>query len=269
VSEPAPGLYSTSELHPAIYDAMHAAIAGDDDIAFYRSLAEQAGGPVLELGCGTGRVAIPLAEAGFEVTAIDRSAGMLARARRKAEGLPPAVAARLRFIEGDFENGIVGDQFGLAFAAARVFMFVLEPDDQLRLLGALRDRLRPGGLLAIDVFDPRYDLLGPDAPPFRPDRGPFVNPDTGRPVRLNVLDRVTDPVRQQFTEHWEFAELDELGHAIRTDIEALTLRWTFRHEMHHLLVRAGLEPVAEYSDYAGSPPAYAAEQVWVARRPTE
>ena len=74
---------------------------------------------------------------------------------------------------------------------------------------------------------------------------------------MTVLDRVNDPVRQRFTEHWEFAELDELGHAIRADVEALTLRWTFRHEMRHLLVRAGFEPVAEYSDYAGSPPAYA------------
>jgi SAM-dependent methyltransferase len=268
VSEAAPGLYSASELHPAIYDAMSASIPGGDDVAFYRSLAEQAGGPVVELGCGTGRVAIPLAEAGFDVTGIDRSAGMLARARMKTEALPPDVGGRLRFIEGDFEHGIVGDTYGLAFAAARVFMFVLEPDDQLRLLAALRDRLRPGGLMAIDVFDPRFDLIGPDAPPFRSDRGTFLNPETGRPVRLTVLDRSNDPVRQRFTEHWEFAELDELGHPIRTDVEALTLRWTFRHEMHHLLVRAGFEPVAEYSDYAGSPPAYAGEQVWVARRPT-
>jgi len=93
VSEPAPGLYSASELHPAIYDAMAASIPGGDDVAFYRSLAEQAGGPVVELGCGTGRVAIPLAEAGFDVTGIDRSAGMLARARMKTEALPPDVGA--------------------------------------------------------------------------------------------------------------------------------------------------------------------------------
>jgi len=265
-SQPAPPLYSASELHPAIYDSMAASIPGGDDVAFYRSLAERAGGPVLELGCGTGRVAIPLAHAGFEVTGIDRSAGMLARARRKAEGLEPAVAARLRFVEGDFEETVAGGPFGLIFAAARVFMFVLDPDAQLRLLAALRDRLRPDGLLAIDIFDPRLDLLGPDAPPFQTDRGTFVNPETGRPVRVTVLDRVNDPVGQRFTEHWEFAELDELGHAIRTEMEALTLRWTFRHEMHHLLIRAGLEPVAESSDYSGSPPAYAREQIWVARR---
>jgi SAM-dependent methyltransferase len=208
----------------------------------------------------------PAREAGFEVVGIDRSTGMLARAQAKAEAAGPEAVGRLRLIEGDMTSTRAGDGFGLAFAAARVFMSILEPDEQLRTLRLVRDQLRPDGLLAIDVFDPRLDLIGPDGGPVRTDVGTFVNPDTGRPVRVTVLDRVNDLVRQRFTEHWEFAELDELGHAIRADVEALTLRWTFRHEMRHLLVRAGFEPVAEHSDYAGSPPAYGKEQVWVARR---
>jgi SAM-dependent methyltransferase len=265
MSDPAAPFYSSSGLHVAIYEAMHAHIPGGDDIAFYRSLAEQSGGPVLELGCGTGRVAIPLAEAGFEVVGLDRSAGMLARARARADGLDPEVAARLRFVEGDMTSAVAGQGFGLAFAAFRVFMAILEPEDQLRALRVIRDQLRPDGLVAIDLFDPRYDLILPDAGPGRPDIGTFVNPDTGRPVRVTALDRMNDPVNQRFTEHWEFAELDELGHAIRTEVESLTLRWTFRHEMRHLLIRAGLDPMAEYSDYALSPPAYGNEQIWIAR----
>lgn len=266
MSEPAADFYSSSALHVLIYDSMAAVIPGGDDIAFFRSLAEQAGGPVLELGCGTGRVAIPLVDAGYEVVGIDRSTAMLARARAKAEAAGPEVAGRLRLVEGDMSETRAWDGFGLAFAAGRAFMSILEPDAQLRTLRLVHEQLRPDGLLAIDVFDPRLDLIGPDGAPVRSDVGTFVNPDTGRPVRVSVLDRVNDPVRQRFTEHWEFAELDELGHAIRADVEALTLRWTFRHEMRHLLVRAGFEPVAEYSDYAGSPPAYGKEQVWVARR---
>jgi SAM-dependent methyltransferase len=265
-SEPAPAFYSSSALHVAIYDSMHADnFPGGDDIAFFRSLAEQTGGPIIELGCGSGRVAIPLAEAGFTVVGIDRSTGMLARARARADAAGPEVAGRLRLVEGDMTATRAGDGFGLAFAAFRVFMSILEPDEQMRTLRLLHDQLRPDGLVAIDVFDPRFDLIGPDGGPMRPDIGTFVNPDTGRPVRVSTLDRLNDPVRQRFTEHWEFAELDELGHAIRTEVEALTLRWTFRHEMRHLLVRAGFEPVAEYSDYAGSPPAYGKEQIWVAR----
>jgi SAM-dependent methyltransferase len=266
MSEPAPRFYSSSALHVAIYDAMHAEdIPGGDDIAFVRSLAEQTGGPVLELGCGSGRVAIPLAEAGFDVVGVDRSIGMLARARARADAAGPEVAGRLRLIEGDMTATRAGDGFGLAFAAFRVFMSILEPDEQLQAIRLLHDELRPDGLLVIDVFDPRYDLIGPGVGPWRPDIGTFANPDSGRPVRVTTLDRLNDPVRQRFTEHWEFAELDELGHAIRSEVEALTLRWTFRHEMRHLLARAGFDPVAEYSDYARSAPAYGKEQIWVAR----
>jgi SAM-dependent methyltransferase len=259
--------YTADGLHVAIYDAMHGSVPGGDDVAFFRDLADQAGGPVLELGCGTGRVAIPLATAGFRVTGIDRSAGMLRRARARAERGEPDLRDRLRFIEGDLETTRADDAFGLIFAAFRVFMSVLDPDAQLRTLVSIRDQLRPGGLIAIDLFDPRYDLLGPDAPPWQVDRGTWLNPDTGRLVRVTTLDRHTDQVAQRFTEHWSFEELDELGHVGRSEIEALTLRWTFRHEMRHLLARAGLEPIAEFSDYDRSPPAYGLEQIWIARRP--
>jgi SAM-dependent methyltransferase len=257
--------YSGDGLHVEIYDVMHAEIPGGDDVAFFRGLAEETGGPVLELGCGTGRVAVPLAAAGFEVVGLDRSPAMLARAQARLDRLTPEVRGRLRFVEGDFTTTIAGSGFGLVFAAFRVFMAAPDASAQLLALETIRRQLRPDGLLAIDLFDPRLDLLAPAESSEPVDHGTFLNPDTGRPVRVTILGRRNDRVAQRFQQPWLFEELDSLGHSSRSEVEILTLRWTYRHEMRHLLVRAGFEPIAEYSDYARSAPAYGQEQIWVAR----
>lgn len=257
--------YGQAGLHPAIYDAMAAMIPGGDDIAFFDRLARETGGPVLELGCGTGRIAVPLAEAGHTVVGLDLSAAMLARAAARRAALDPAARDRLTLVEGDMATTAAGEDFGLVFAAGRVFMMLLTPEAQLATLRSVRAQLRPGGLIAIDLFDPRLDLLVSYDENAATARGTFTNPDSGRPVRVTVLTRTVDLVAQVFDERWLFEELDELGHPGRSEIEQLTLRWTFRWEMAHLLALAGFEVVAEYSDYDRSPPAYAAEQIWVAR----
>jgi hypothetical protein len=81
-----------------------------------------------------------------------------------------------------------------------------------------------------------------------------------------TFDRVNDPVEQRMSEGWRFTELDDDDRVLREEVETLTLRWTFRHELRHLLELAGLEVTAETSDYAGSPPAYGREIIVVAGR---
>jgi SAM-dependent methyltransferase len=152
-------------LHVSVYDAMHTNVPGGDDFGFYREVAEQSGGPVLELGAGTGRLAIPLAEAGYEIVGIDRSAPMLRVAEAKRRAMSPAVRRRLRFVEGDMTGFRLGRRFGLAFAAFRVFMSLLDPAAQRACLAAVRRHLRPLGLLAIDVFDPLLDRVTPGIHP--------------------------------------------------------------------------------------------------------
>ena len=73
----APGFYTRPGLHVATYDVLHREVPGGDDIAFFRRLAVAADGPTLELGCGSGRVTIPLAEAGVDIVGLDRSTAML------------------------------------------------------------------------------------------------------------------------------------------------------------------------------------------------
>jgi hypothetical protein len=83
---------------------------------------------------------------------------------------------------------------------------------------------------------------------------------------VTAIRRETDPVSQLLIERWRFAECALDGRVLREEFEELRLRWTYRQEFRNLLELSGFEPVAEYSDYAKSAPAYGREQIWVARR---
>jgi SAM-dependent methyltransferase len=262
----APRFYLRPGLHVETYDAQHNTIPGGDDVSFFRDLARRADGPVLELGCGTGRVAIPLAEAGLDVVGLDRSAAMLAVATERRRVLPADVRRRIRFVEGDMTDFHLPRRFGLVFAAFRVFMVLPDEAAQLSALAAIRRHLRPGGLLSIDLFDPRLDMLTPEAR-LHTERREFEHPSTGNTVIASVERRINDPVVQRFTMLWRFAEEGSDGSLIREEFEELTLRWTYRYEMRHLLELSGFEVVSEFSDFSGAPPKYGDEQIWVARRP--
>ncbi len=262
----APAFYSRRGLHVEMYDVLEREVPGGDDVGFFRDLALRAGGPVLELGCGTGRVTVPLAEAGISLVGLDRSRPMLDVAEARRRSLPSDVRRRLRFVEGDMRDFRLGRRFGLVFAAFRVFMALPDPADQRATLATIRRHVRPGGLLALDLFDPRLDLLVDASRSIR-EIAEGRHPVTGRLVRVTAEERVNDLVHQRFTERWRFREIADDGTIVREESETLVLRWTFRHELHHLLELAGFEPVAEYSDYAGAPPAYGNEIIVVARRP--
>jgi SAM-dependent methyltransferase len=268
----APGFYERPGLNTETYDARVAVEATDEklagDVAFYVDLATKSPGPVLELGCGTGRVALALADAGHDVVGLDLSQAMLAVARSKLALLPEDVRMRVRFVEADMSDFEVGGSFALAIAPFRAFQALLEPASQRACLLAVARHLRPGGLLALQLFDPRLDLCAPGAEDRLTGERPGVeHPQTGRRVRITIVSRRNDPMLQRFEELWRFEELGEDGDALRSEEERLRLRWSYRWEMRHLFELCGYEIEAEYSDFAGSPPAYGAEQIWLARRP--
>jgi SAM-dependent methyltransferase len=124
------------------------------DVDFYRGLAREAGGPVLELGCGTGRVLLPIALDGIACTGLDSSEAMLGelKARRPPENLR-LVSGSMR----DFDFGSA--RFGLIFSAFGSFQHVLAVEDQLACLDAVRRHLAPGGFFAFDVFTPRLERI--------------------------------------------------------------------------------------------------------------
>ena len=126
----------------------------DDDVALYLELA--AGG-VLELGCGTGRVAVPLAEAGLRVTGVDVSPAMLARARERAEGLP------LRFVEGDMRTLDLGERFGAVLLPLGGLQHMATTAEVAAALATVARHLAPDGQAVVDIEAPHPDdwLPGP------------------------------------------------------------------------------------------------------------
>lgn len=267
-SEPR-AFYEADSLSTEIYDVRaESVIAGspmDGDVEFYRHLASETGGPVLEVGCGTGRVASAIAADGHEVVGVDLWAPMLRLAEKRREALPADVAGRLSFQQADMATLALDREFALIVTPSRVFQFMLTMEAQRQALAALGRHLRSDGLLVLDLFDPLLDRVVPTAD-FPPREGELVHAVSGNRVTWSVTRRDPDPARQLIVEDWTTIEIGPSGEVLRRDTERLTLRWSLRSELRLLFELADLEVVAEYGDFHGGPPAYGREQVWVLRR---
>ncbi|MBM4438614.1 MAG: class I SAM-dependent methyltransferase, partial [Actinobacteria bacterium] len=126
-----------------------------DDLDLYTVLARRTGGPVLDLGCGTGRVITPLAGAGFDVHGIDLSDALLAIAHGKARDKGVAVVLE----RADMRRLVVKRPYGLALCAQDTFLHLGGTDDHLDTVESAFNALQPGGILAIDIFHPTLDRL--------------------------------------------------------------------------------------------------------------
>lgn len=134
------------------------------DLELYLALATRTGGPVLELAAGTGRIAVPLAAAGHEVTALDLDPAMLARALDRWERERPTKGAgdaggKLEVVEADLLDADLGARFGLVILALNTLLLLADPERQARAFEALRRHLRPDGRVVVDVWLPGPDDL--------------------------------------------------------------------------------------------------------------
>lgn len=257
-------MYDT--IHAAFYDFHSTGLAGD--IEFYVDQAIDAGSPVLELACGTGRIAIPVAEAGIEIVGLDASDEMLRVARKKLADLDPETQSRVTFVPGNMLDFSLDRQFSLIMIPFRSFLHLLSSADQRQALHTIHDHLAPEGRLVFNVFDPSVDIIAAHRGPGRPGRqrqGEFEHPDTGN--RVIVWDsRTYTPSRQRVDVDYIYEVLDAQGRVTETSYNSITLRYVHRWEMQYLLELCGFKVDALYGDFDGGPFKHGQEQVWVARK---
>jgi SAM-dependent methyltransferase len=233
--------YHTPYSDPALYDVVYSKIR--DDIPFYVDLARRADGPVLEVGCGTGRVLLPTLEAGVAIEGLDLDPGMLDRLRLKAQER----GFDARVYQGDMRDFTMPGRYRLVTIPFRAFMHLDHTEDQIRSLLCIREHLEPGGALAMNLFYPNFDFMkARDG--VRELSMEVKHPETGRSVAVYDLSRF-DRVNQRVAVEREVVEHDEAGRPARSTAVGFQLRWTYRFELELLLGAAGFARVDLYGGF--------------------
>lgn len=214
-----------------------------EDVEWVRALASGRGGPILELGCGTGRIAVPLAQDGHRVTGLDRSEAMLERARARAA----AAGTDVRFVAGDMRDFSFDEPFALVLLLFNTFL-LLEPGDRFACLARVREHLAPDGRFALHVFQPDpAKIAGQDGALV--EEGSFDDPTTGSRVTLFSSGHATVD-RTTFT--FRYDELAADG-VLRRWERTATLHYLYRRELELLFAAAGLALESLHGDFDGAP----------------
>ena len=235
------------------------------DVPFYFEEARRANGPVLEIGCGTGRILLPIARAGIAITGLDGSRLMIERLRRRLMDESDAVRSRVTVIEGDGRDFDIGGKFALITAPFRVFQHMVRREDQLRFLQAVARHLAPGGRFVFDVFNPRFDLLAKDRSEITIDTPELTLPDGrklsrgSRIMQVRWVDQVSEVEM-----HWYITDRDGRAHQY---VQPFEMRWFTPSEVEHLAARCGFRVDAVYGTMERGPLVDGApEQMWVLSR---
>jgi SAM-dependent methyltransferase len=236
--------------------------ASDTGVAFYRGLAQEVGGPVFEIACGTGRVTLPIAQLGVAITGLDIVPGMLAQARRKSRGLP------VRWVEADARAFDLAERFRLIFLTGNAFQAFVTNADQAALLQRVQAHLDDEGLFAFETRNPllpgtttRVGFFVPLETRSQEDHWPsFINA-AGYEVRVSttqVYDHLAQVVHLTSYHRWHDGAQDH------TRIARTALRYTFPQELAALLYYEGFSVIRQYGDWnlecrphrpRGAPPA--------------
>jgi SAM-dependent methyltransferase len=237
------------------------------DVDFFVEAAQESKGPVLEIGCGTGRILIPTARAGMDIVGLDLSAHMLDVCRQRLQLEPQEVQSRVRLVQADMRSFELSPIFNLVTIPFRPFQHLTTVEDQLSCLECIHKHLVKDGKLILDLFNPSLtaltsDILGDEIG----DEPEFKVPDGRRVVR-----RHKTVSRDHFN---QISQVELIYYVTHPDgreerlVHAFPMRYFFRYEAEHLLARSGFEVEAVYADFDKSPygSKYPGELIFVAKK---
>jgi SAM-dependent methyltransferase len=232
---------------PILYDIENT-LTGELDLL--AEFLEDKRGPVIDLACGTGRLAIPLAEKGFEVTGVDIHKGMLGRAAEKAKGLP------INWIRGDIRSIDLKLKSELIYMCGNSFQHFLANQDQNKLMEAVVNHLDKNGLFIFDTrFPSAEELLQPEQEEF----WRTITGKSGEQIKISTISKY-DMISQ--IQHYRIIRRSNLEETVKN----IFLRYTYPQEMERLLERCRLEIVHVYGGWDKRPLAAGSESmVYVCR----
>ena len=228
--------------HATLYDLMFP--GGGPAVDFYRAEADRQGGPVLELGCGTGHKLIPIAADGHPCVGLDASADMLAEARRKAD----ARGVTVDWVRGDMRDFDLGRAFDLVFITANSLLHLHAAEDLVNCFRSVGRHLAPGARFIFDVFNPNVRLLAEaDGVRHTRDSLSFTDPDRGT-VSVDIAETY-DAAAQVTRGTWHLSTDCEPDFVVAP----LEIRSIFPQELPLLVGLGGLRLVERFGDWSGRP----------------
>lgn len=245
---------TTNSYHVAAkyYDDAYGAMRDLTDAPFYLDLARESGGPVLEIGCGTGRVLLPIAREGIEIHGVDNSGPMLGILKESLSREEPAVRRKVTLHAGDMREVRLDRRFPLVTIPFRPMQHMHTVSDQVRALTSAAAHVAEGGTLAFDVFYPKFEILhlGIGEERLEAEWSPPAAPETL--IRRYYRKDAVDKISQSFTLTFIFRTYRN-GQLMAEENDTIKMSYYTYPHLRALFLLAGLEPVAEYGSFAKAP----------------
>jgi SAM-dependent methyltransferase len=232
--------YRDPDLYDLEYADMH------EDVAYYTAIAVQSEGDMLELGCGTGRLTVPMSRAPVRIVGVDLSEAMLTGCRRKLSALPEAQRRRVELVQGDFRTLRLGRTFATVLWPFNALHHCKTDADLHDAIQTLAAHVRPNGLLAVDAYLPDLELYDRDASE-RFEGRTFLDPRTGGALESWEQGWWDDATR---THHVVYHYRHRDG---RLEKAHLRFRMWNLDELHAAFADAGFQLEHEASDFRDAP----------------